>query len=60
MSRSTLVGVILATLVAAGATLAFEITTPEIPKQRSAPTKPIDPAILHENLQNIRGEIALP
>jgi hypothetical protein len=54
MSRITLSGGVFALLVAAGATLVFEITTPEIAKQ------PIDPAILHENLQSIRGEIALP
>jgi hypothetical protein len=60
MSRITLLGGVFALLVAAGATLAFETTMPEIAKQRSAAAKPIDPAILLEHLQNIRGEIALP
>ena len=60
MSRITLLGGVFALLVATGATLAFEITKPELVTQRSTPAKPIDPAILHEHLQNILGEVALP
>ena len=60
MSRITLLGGVFALLVVAGTTLAFEITKPELAKQRSVSAKPTDPAILIEHLQNIRGEIALP
>jgi uncharacterized membrane protein YkgB len=60
MSKITLLGGVFALLVAAGATLAFEITTPELAKQRPAPAKPVDPAIVIEHLQNIQGELALP
>ncbi len=60
MSRITLLGGVFALLVAAGATLAFEITTPKIAKQRSAAAGPVDRAVLHEHLQNTRGEMALP
>jgi len=55
-----LLGGVFALLVVAGTTLAFEITKPELAKQRSASAKPTDTAILIEHLQNIRGEIALP
>ena len=57
MSRITLLGGVFALVVAAGATLAFEISKPELAKQRSAPD---DPAILTTHLQNLRGELALP
>ncbi len=60
MSRIILLGGVFALLVAAGTTLAFEITTAEIAKQRSAAAGPIDPAVLQEHLQTIRGEMAVP
>ena len=52
MLKIILLLVLLATLTAAGAT-AFRLTT-----RRQA--QPIDPAILTEHLQKLRGEEALP
>jgi len=62
MSRIILLGGALAVLVAAGATtLALKITKPQVAQQqRAAPAVPIDPAILHQHLQNLSEEMALP
>jgi hypothetical protein len=61
MSRIILLGGALAVLVAAGATaLTLKITEPEIAQQRAAPAAPIDPAILHQHLQDLSAEMALP
>jgi hypothetical protein len=60
MSRITVLVGMLAVLVAAGATLAFEITKPEVAQQLSARAEPIDQAILTRHLENLRGETALP
>jgi len=53
----------LAVFVAAGAiTLAFK-TKPEVAQHRAAlaaPAEPIDPAILHQHLQDLSAEMALP
>jgi hypothetical protein len=61
MSRMPLLGGVLALLLAAGATtLALKFTKPVVAQQHTDAAVPIDPAILIEHLQNIRGEIALP
>jgi len=63
MSRIILLGGMLAVFVAAGAiTLAFK-TKPEVAQHRAAlaaPAEPIDPAILHQHLQDLSAEMALP
>jgi len=60
MSRITVLVGMLAMLVAVGATLAFEISKPEVAQQLSARAQPIDQAILTGHLENLRGEMAFP
>jgi len=64
MSRIILFGGMLALLAAAGATtLAFKTIKPEVVQHRAAlvaPAAPIDPAILHQHLQDLSTEMALP
>jgi hypothetical protein len=64
MSRIILLGGMLAVVAAAGATtLAFKITKPEVAQHRAAlvaPAAPIDPATLHQHLQDLSAEMALP
>ena len=48
-------------LVAAGvSTVAFRVPKSVVAQQHAAPAVPIDPAILHNHLQNMRGEMASP
>ena len=60
MSRITVLVGMLAMLVAVGATLAFEISKPEVAQQLSARAQRIDQAILTGHLENLRGEMAFP
>jgi hypothetical protein len=64
MSRIVLLGGMLGVFVAAGAiTLAFKTTKPEVAQHRAAlaaPAEPVDPVILHQHLQNLLEEMALP
>jgi hypothetical protein len=51
----------LAALAVAGATtLAFKTIKPNTEQQGAAPAQPLDPAILHMQLQRSRDEMALP
>jgi hypothetical protein len=61
MSRTSLLGGMLALLVAAGATsLALKLPKPVVAQQHVDAAMPIDPAILKKHLQNMREEMMLP
>ena len=61
MSRMSLLGGILAVLVAAGATtLALKLTKPVVAQHHTDAAVPINPAILKKHLENMREEMALP
>ena len=61
MCRIFLLGGMLATLLAAGATtVALKLTKPVIAQQHTDAAAPIDPAMLNKHLQNMREEMTLP
>ena len=61
MSRIILLSGMLAALAVAGATtLAFKTIKPNTEQQGAAPAQPLNPAILHMQLQRSRDEMALP
>jgi hypothetical protein len=61
MRRIFLLGGLLATLVAAGATTAaLKLTKPVTAGQHADAALPIDPAILNKHLKNMRDEMTLP
>jgi hypothetical protein len=61
MCRIFLLGGMLATLLAAGATtVALKLTKPVIAQQHTDAAVPVDPAILIKHLQNMREEMTLP
>jgi hypothetical protein len=61
MSRIFLLGVMLAVLVAAGATaLALKLTSPVVAEQHTDAAVPINPTPLSKPWQDMREEMALP
>ena len=61
MSKISLLGGMLAVLVAAGTMiLTLKFTKPVVAQHHTDAAVPIDPAILHKHLQNMREEMMLP
>ena len=63
MSRISLLGVVFAMLAAGATAKTLKVTKAEVvqPVQhRPAPAEPVDPAILHKHLQNMREEMTRP
>jgi len=61
MSRTSLLGGMLALLVAAGATtLALKLPKPVVAGQRVDAAVPIDPAILNKHLRSLPEEMMMP
>jgi hypothetical protein len=61
MPRVSFLGGMLAVLVAAGATIfTLKLTKPVVAQHHTDAAAPIDPAVLHKHLQNMRKEMTLP